>query len=197
MAQTLVQDSDRELILELQRGNLNALGVLYDRHQQRVYRTALMITNDEDAAADLLQDVFLRMHRFAHRVDPERPLEPWLYRVTANLSYTWIKKRKRWMRFLGELGEWLSREVRPTPHHQLEIQEQADRVRRAVALLPFPQRVVVVMYYVNDLPMSKIAEILGVPEGTVKSRMYYARAALKKRLRTEAWQMTLAAYEFS
>jgi RNA polymerase sigma-70 factor (ECF subfamily) len=197
MAQKLAQSkSDRELILELQRGNLDALGELYDRHHQRVYRTALMITNDEEAASDLLQDVFLRMHRFAHRVDPDRPLEPWLYRVTANLSYTWIKKRNRWRRYLQELGGWLNREVRPTPLHQLEIDEQAERVRGAVAALPFVQRVVIVMYYVNDLPTAKIAEILGVPEGTVKSRMYYARNALRKRLHTEAQQIAWAAYEF-
>jgi RNA polymerase sigma-70 factor, ECF subfamily len=191
------QSSDRALILSLQRGHLDALGELFDRHHQRVYRTALMITNDDEAAADLLQDVFLRLHRFAHRVDPDRPLEPWLYRVTANLAYTWIKQRKRWTSYLVELGEWLSREIRPTPLHQLEIKEQADRVRQAVSMLPFQQRLVIVMYYVNDLPLVKIAEVLGVPEGTVKSRMYYARNTLKRQLKTEAWQTTLAAYEYS
>ena len=89
---------DGELILQLQDGSLEALGKLYDRHQRMVYRTALVITGDVDAAADLLQDVFLRLHRFASHVDPQRPLEPWLYRMTANLSYTWVKRSRRWLR---------------------------------------------------------------------------------------------------
>ena len=189
--------SDRNLILALQRGDLDALGALYDRHQQRVYRTALVITNDDEAAADLLQDVFLRVYRFAYRIDPDRPLEPWLYRVTANLCYTWIKRRKRWLRYLTELGEWLSREILPSPHAQLEMREDSERVRQAVASLPPAQRVVVVLHYVNDLSITEIASILEVPEGTVKSRMYYARNALRKRLHNDAWRMTLAAYEYS
>lgn len=189
--------SDRNLILALQRGDLDALGALYDRHQQRVYRTALVITNDDEVAADLLQDVFLRVYRFAYRIDPDRPLEPWLYRVTANLCYTWIKRRKRWLRYLTELGEWLNREILPSPHAQLEMQEDSERVRQAVAALPPAQRIVVVLHYVNDLSITEIASILEVPEGTVKSRMYYARIALRKRLHTDAWRMTLAAYEYS
>ena len=81
--------TDTELVLCLQAGSLEALGVLYDRHRNLVYRTALAITGDAEAAGDLLQDVFLRLHRFADHIDVQRPLEPWLYRMTTNLSYTW------------------------------------------------------------------------------------------------------------
>jgi DNA-directed RNA polymerase specialized sigma24 family protein len=68
--------TDRELVLQLQGGSLDALGEIYNRHRRLVYRTALGICNDPEAACDLLQDVFLRLHRFADRVDPQRPLEP-------------------------------------------------------------------------------------------------------------------------
>jgi DNA-directed RNA polymerase specialized sigma24 family protein len=67
---------EQELILKLQNGDLDALGELYDRHRQTVYRTALAITGDLDAANDLLQDVFLRLFRFADHIDSQRPLEP-------------------------------------------------------------------------------------------------------------------------
>ena len=86
--------TDRELVLQLQEGDLAALGDLFDRHQRLVYRTAVGITGDEQVASDLLQDVFLRVHRFARHIDPDRPLEPWLYRTTANLTYTWMKRHK-------------------------------------------------------------------------------------------------------
>ena len=61
-------DSDAKLILGLQNGNLEALGGLYDRHQNLVFKTALAITGDAEAAADLLQEVFLRLHRFASHI---------------------------------------------------------------------------------------------------------------------------------
>lgn len=189
--------SDRELIRRLQRGDLDALGVLYDRHHRRVFRTALGITSDKEAASDLLQDVFLRMHRFAGHIDPDRPLEPWLYRVTANLSYTWLKNRKRWYRYLLEFGEWFNRDVRPGPQRQVEIDEEAARVREAVASLPASQRVVVVLFYLNDLAIEDIAEILEIPEGTVKSRLYYARNTLRKRLILLEDPLPQVNYEFS
>lgn len=175
-------DQDRTLILRLQRGNLEALGALYDRHRHLVYRTALAITTDEEAAADLLQDVFIRLYRFAHKVDPKRPLQPWLYRTTANLSYTWLKRRRLWLRWLKELAEWMAREKPLTPPHQAEVDECWEQVRRALATIQPAQRVVVVLYYLNDLPVHEIAEILGIPVGTVKSRLHYGRLALRQRL---------------
>ena len=68
------QTNDRDLVFQLQRGSLEALGLLYDRHRRMVYRTALVITGDPEAASDLLQDVFLRLYRFADRIDRQRPL---------------------------------------------------------------------------------------------------------------------------
>jgi RNA polymerase sigma-70 factor (ECF subfamily) len=189
--------SDKDLVHQLQRGDLDALGALYDRHHQRVYRTALGITNDPEAAADLLQDVFLRVYRFARRIDPDRPLEPWLYRVTANLAYTWLKRRKRWYRYLVEVGEWLARELGPGPQRQLELDEEAAKTRKAVAALPVSQRMVVVLYYLNDLSIEEIAGILDIPEGTVKSRLYYARSTLKKRLLLQDDRLPQVNYELS
>lgn len=198
LAREIVQEpTDRELIDKLQRGDLDALGALYDRHHKRVFRTALGITNDWDAASDLLQDVFLRVYRFAGHIDSDRPLEPWLYRVTANLSYTWLRREKRWYRYLLEFGEWFHRDGRPGPQRQVELDEQAARVREAVSSLPFSQRVVVVLFYLNDLPVEEIAEILEIPEGTVKSRLHYARNTLRKRLILLEDPMPHVKYEFS
>jgi RNA polymerase sigma-70 factor (ECF subfamily) len=177
--------SDQTLVIQIQQGNLEALGVLYDRHRRLVYRTALAITGDVDAASDLLQDVFLRLHRFAHNIDPLRPLEPWLYRMTTNLAYDWVKRRKRWPRPLEDLAEWLIGSGKNTPHEMVERSDEWHQVQRAVADLPLPQRVVVVLYYLNDLALQEIAEILEVPIGTVKSRLYYGRQALKKSLGLE------------
>jgi RNA polymerase sigma-70 factor (ECF subfamily) len=178
----MTQYNDQELVLQLQAGSLEALGVLYDRYRQMVFRTALVITGDQEAAGDLLHDVFLRLYRFADHIMPQRPLEPWLYRMTANLAYTWIKRNSRLLRPLDDLTEWLVGPAKNSPYEMIEQRDDWDRVQRAVSNLPFQQRVVVVLYYLNDLSLEEIAEILDVPVGTVKSRLHYGRQALKKRL---------------
>ena len=189
--------NDRTLVVQLQEGSLDALGELYDRHQTMVYRTALAITGDESAAADLLQDAFLRIHRFADRIDPDRPLEPWLYRTTANLSYTWVKRHSRWLRPLEDLAEWLMGDEKDTPAQVAETDEESRNVRKAISSLALPQRVVVVLYYINDLSLQEISEILDLPVGTVKSRLFYGRKALKKKLQTESRGLREVQYEFT
>lgn len=174
--------SDTELVLRLQNHSLEALGLLYDRYQRMVYRTALAITGDHDAASDLLQDVFLRLHRFADHVDPDRPLEPWLYRMTANLAYTHLKRSRRWLRPFEDLAEWLVGSARNVPHEAFERDVQRDQIHRALLSLPFSQRVVIVLYYLNDLSLQDIAEILDMPLGTVKSRLHYGRLGLRHSL---------------
>jgi RNA polymerase sigma-70 factor (ECF subfamily) len=189
--------SDRELILQIQAGSLEALGVVYDRHRRLVYRTALAITNEPEAAADLLQETFLRLYRFAGRVDPERPLEPWLYRVTTNLAYTAVKRRSNWLRPLEEIAEWIAGGRKSSPQTLAEMDEEALRVQQAISSLPLSQRVVVVLYYINDLSLQEISDILGIPEGTVKSRLHYGRQALKKQLGVGSEAILEMQYEFT
>ncbi|HHH82006.1 MAG TPA: RNA polymerase sigma factor [Chloroflexi bacterium] len=178
----MTQALDGELVKELQAGDLEALGVLYDRHRHLVFRTALAITGDPEMAADLLQEVFLRLYRFSHRADPHRPLEPWLYRMTANLSYTWLKRQSRWVQLFRELADHWTSNQRTAPHRIAEWDESWRWVRQAIQGLPLQQRLVVVLYYINDLSIQEIADILEIPSGTVKSRLHYARKVLRKQL---------------
>jgi RNA polymerase sigma-70 factor (ECF subfamily) len=176
------QKLDRELILQLQEGELDVLGELYDRHRQLVFRTALAITGDPEMASDLLQEVFLRLYRFANRIDPERPIQPWLYRMTTNLAYTWVKRRTRWLRLIQDMADRVILDKKPSPHLLAERDESWRWIQQAITSLPIQQRVVVVLYYINDQSLQEISEILEIPVGTVKSRLYYARKVLKKKL---------------
>jgi len=176
---------DRNLIIQTQKGNLHALGLLYDHHKAMVYRTALAITGDPDASADLLQDAFLRLHRFIDRIDPNRPLEPWLYRITTNLAYTLVKRRNRWIKPFEDIAEWLSNGKRQSPDQQAEDNDEWLIVKKAIASLSVEQRIVVVLFYINDLSILEISDILMIPVGTVKSRLYYGRQALKQYIDSE------------
>ena len=174
--------NEDELVLHMQEGSLEALGLLYDRYRQMVFRTALAITGDREAANDLLQDVFLRLYRFADHIDPQRPLEPWLYRMTANLAYTWVKRRQRWLRPLEDLMDWIAGAGKDTPHEAAELNDDWRELQEALLSLPIQQRLVIVLYYLNDLSLHEISDILDIPTGTVKSRLHYGRITLKKRL---------------
>lgn len=182
MPETTLSPSDGELIKQLQNADLEALGLLFERHRARVYRTALAIVRDPAAAEDILQDCFLKVYVNAKRIDPERPLAPWLYRVTVNLSYTWLSRRSGHRTSFDDAIDNLISPMRQAPDRLAEQTETRQKVRRAIGDLSLDQRVVVVLYYLNGLGLQDIAEILDLPVGTVKSRLYYARENLRGKL---------------
>jgi RNA polymerase sigma-70 factor (ECF subfamily) len=187
---------DARLILRLQSGDLESLGQLYDRHRLPVYRTALAITRDPDAAEDILQEVFLRLHQYVHRVDTSLPLSPWLYRITVNLSYTWVTRRSKWRVPLEDFVDQLIGPAKFSPEPEAERHDELRQMQRAIDNLPFSQRVVIILYYLNDLSLQEIAEILGVPVGTVKSRLHYGREGLRRQLEGAALTPEVQ-YEFT
>lgn len=188
--------STAELIIELRAGNHDALGALYDRFDKLVFRTAVGITGDSEAAADVMQEVFLRLYRFVDRIDIERPLEPWLARVTANLSYTWIRRR-RWTQPLEEVTDWFAGEKKHVPHYVAEKEEEWRQVESAIQSLPLSQRTVIALYYISDFSLKEIANILKVPAGTVKSRLHYGRIGLKNYMSTQDNILTGVQYDFT
>jgi RNA polymerase sigma-70 factor, ECF subfamily len=184
MADILVDD--RELVINLQSGDLEALGELYDRYRMQIFRTAMAITRDADAAEDILQECFLRVHHYVDRINVDLPLAPWLYRVTVNLSYTWTKRNKRYWASIESLIDRLISPSKHGPEVSAEESELRDRVERAINTLPFNQRIVVILHYLQGLNLKEIAEILECPVGTVKSRLFHARLTLKEKLGHEA-----------
>ncbi|MGQ9848502.1 MAG: RNA polymerase sigma factor [Aggregatilineaceae bacterium] len=173
---------DAELIRRLQEADLDALGILFERYRQRVYRTALAIVRDPAAAEDILQDCFLKVYTNAQRIDAGRPLAPWLYRVTVNLSYTWLTRARNQRMPLEQVTDRLISPMKQAPDRLTEETEIRQNVRRAIGELSLDQRVVVVLYYLNNLSLQDIAEILDLPVGTVKSRLFYARENLRAAL---------------
>jgi RNA polymerase sigma-70 factor, ECF subfamily len=184
---------DKELISRLQAGDLDALGDLYDKYRHQIYRTALAITHDPSAAEDILQECFLRVHHYAHRIDGNLPIAPWLYRVTVNLTYTWAKHKTSKNLSLEVFIEQLVSPSGHAPDMTVERVELSEKVQQAIGSLPFGQKVVIVLYYMNEMSLKEIAEILDCPIGTVKSRLFHARENLKEQItETESWLSDIA-----
>lgn len=179
---TVNSHEDGPLILRLRSGDVSALGALYDRYRLQVFHTALAITRDRQAAEDLLQECFLKLHRHADRIDTTLPLAPWLYRVTVNLSYTWVTRHNKWWTSLESLIDQLVASPRTAPERHYEVRHLQDVVARALEALPFHQRVVVILHYLSGLNLKEIAYILDCPVGTAKSRLHYGRETLRRAL---------------
>ena len=176
------QHTDGWLVARVRNGDLEALGELYERYKTQVYRTALAITHNESMAEDILQDTFLRVYTYANSFDETQPLGPWLYRVTVNLAYSLTNRAKRCVFFFQNALERIKSPTQQNPEQVTEKRERRQMLRQAIDALPEPQRVVVILYYLEELSINEIAYAVGIPEGTIKSRLYYAREKLRETI---------------
>ncbi|MEA3337813.1 MAG: sigma-70 family RNA polymerase sigma factor [Chloroflexota bacterium] len=177
---------DGQLIQQVRNGDLRAFETLYNKYKGQVYRTALAVTSDPGAAEDILQDCFLRVHANIDRLDGSVPISPWLHRVTVNLAYNLVAKRKRRAGSLEGIIETLKAGIVDSPDRFVEDAEVRDRVQAAIDTLSFNQRVVVTLFYLGEFNLEEIAYILDCPVGTVKSRLHYARNKLRVQLAGQA-----------
>lgn len=190
--------SDGWLVVRIRDGDLEALGELYERYKSSVYRTALAITRDERAADDILQEAFLRVYTYADSIDETVSLGPWLYRVTVNLAYSWTSRVKRWLYSLQDTLDRLASSSRGHPEALVEEQEWRQSLQQAIDALPPVHRVVIVLHYLEGLSLKEISYVIDVPEGTVKSRLHYARERLRKAiLEREHKLVPEVAYDFT
>ena len=188
---------DGRLISQVRQGNILALKALYEKYKSQVYRTALAITRDREAAEDILQDCFIKVYIHIDKLDGTLPLSPWLHRVTVNQSYNWINRRHHWLQPLENVIDHLVAGPRTLPESVLERGELQRVIQKAVASLSFEHRAVIVLFYLNDFDLKEIAYILDCPVGTIKSRLHYARRNLRRKLEKDRQLAPEVAYEFS
>jgi RNA polymerase sigma-70 factor (ECF subfamily) len=173
---------DGELVPRIQEGDLGAFEALYRKYKDELFRTALAITRDQCAAEELLQDCFLRAYDHIDSVNGYSSLRPWLHRIIVNLSYNWAAKKRLRLISFEEVFDRLLAVPRSSPERAFERQELIQVVDDAIRALGMPQRVVVVLFYLQGFSLAEISYVLDCPVGTVKSRLYNARKTLKRRL---------------
>jgi RNA polymerase sigma-70 factor (ECF subfamily) len=172
---------DRELVRAHLRGDRTAFAALVERHQRRVYNVAYGMLGRPEDAADAAQDVFLACLRKLAGYRGDAAFTTWLHRVTVNTCHDALRKRAR---------EQPAREGDPDPPEEM-APDPADAavasadVRRALAAVPEEFRAAVVLHDLRGLPYEEVAEILGAPVGTVKSRIHRGRVAMARALHGE------------
>src|SRR3954453_11347331 len=163
------QVSERAWIRRAQQGSAADLEHLFREHWPRAYRAARLVTGDAAAAEDIAQEAFLAAVRNLDRFDRRRPFGPWLHRIVVNRAIDWTRARK--LRAEIELVDGL-----PAPP---EPELDGSPLRR-IADLPPEQRAIVVLRHVLEYTPGEIAELLGLPRGTVNSRLRRALDRMKE-----------------
>jgi RNA polymerase sigma-70 factor (ECF subfamily) len=167
---------ERALIRAAQAGSQDAFEELFRRHWRRAYRAAFLIVHDHGAAEDIAQEAFVAAIRTLERFDRRRAFAPWLGRIVTNRAIDWARARAA------------RRETHDPLPDRPSLPEPAgysDELLRGMAGLSPDHRAVVVMRYVLEYTPGEIARALGLPRGTVNSRLRRALDALDSQLRSE------------
>jgi RNA polymerase sigma-70 factor (ECF subfamily) len=167
---------ERELVVSAQRGNREAFAELVRAHQRRAYAVARAIVLDHHDAEDAVQDGLLHAYRALGRFRPGEPFGAWLHRIVANAALDLQRRRK--VRSTAVLPETVALPFRDPA----ESDELRRRLSAALERLPERQRAVIVLHDVEGFRHAEIGEMLGIPEGTARSDLHHARAALRRML---------------
>jgi RNA polymerase sigma-70 factor (ECF subfamily) len=179
---------DRCLIEAFRAGESGAFDILFRRYKDRLYPTLLRLTGFEEDAKDLSQEAFVRAFTKLDRFHGESSFYTWIYRIAVNLALSDRRRRK----LAGRVAVPLSAE-RPEPAEDpmlsdptlpVERAEREQLVQQALNELHPDHRAVVTLKDFDGLRYEEIAEILGIPVGTVRSRLHRAREILRDKLRT-------------
>lgn len=183
---------DEELMRRIGGHDEEAFEALYARHLPRIHRHLLAMLHDVDAAEDLAQETFLRVWTRAEGWDGRGACLGWLLRIATNLALNQLRTVKRRRELpLNEVDDdsatsgWLVDAASLGPEAVCEQAEQDARLRQLMRALPEEKREVLRLVHEEEMDLHDVAATLGIPEGTVKSRLHYARKYLAREWRDE------------
>lgn len=183
-------EQDSHDMARLAAGHDPALNDLMDRHAERLFHYLLRSLKNDDDAADLAQETFVKVFQNRTKFDPQQKFSTWLYTIAANLvrdRYRWRSRHQQASLDVEDdqnesgLKDTLPA-TDPLPNQRMESEERADEVRKAVACLPEELKQPLILAVYQDLPQAEIATILRCSVKAVETRIYRARQQLRKAL---------------
>jgi RNA polymerase sigma-70 factor, ECF subfamily len=168
---------DEWLALGCQHGRLEAFEELIREMERPLLYYVTKLLRDDDRALDVLQEIWFQAYRAIHRLDEPRRIRPWLYRLARGIVVDRIR------RDVSQSQAERARAV--TPAFAVEesfAAEDAAEIHRALDALDAKHREVLILHFLEEIPLADIATVIGCPVGTVKSRLYYAKRVLRELL---------------
>jgi RNA polymerase sigma-70 factor (ECF subfamily) len=180
-----VSPLEASLMARVQDREEGAFHELFARFKHKIFRTALRILKEEHSAEDATQETLVNVYRAADKFRGDSKIGTWINRITVNVCLEILRKNKKHDQRTEEdvsTYSFLSDSPRKNPYETLRQTEIGNRVHTALAQLGPKHQDVVRLHDLEGYTIREIAEILEVPEGTVKSRLFYGREELKNRL---------------
>jgi len=175
---------EQAAVRECQAGKLAGLGVLFQLHQQAVFRTAYGIVRSQDLAEDITQQVFIQLFSSIKRYDLKRPFAPWLHRIAVNRSLDALRHHKGRTVPIEVASDLPSQDT--TPERAAEDSELRGAIRGALGALRPKHRAAIVLRYYQGFGEAEMAVALHCRQGTVKSRLHNALRQLRDILAVQA-----------
>jgi len=175
----LTLENERDIIRGWKRGDKRAYEALVRRYMSDAYLVAYGYVGNAEDARDLSQEAFVKVYQARARFDEERPFYPWLYRVLRNHCLNFLRRGRVEVSLDDANAHREIASPQATALEQLESDERRRIVRAAVARLSDDHREIIVLKNFKDCSYKEISEILEIPIGTVMSRLFYARQALR------------------
>lgn len=187
---TPVTEVSPKLVSRLKGGDAEALRVVVALLSKQAYAHALMLVRTHEDAADLSQQAFITLWQQRDRLDPARPLYPWLYTVLRRLGLNRLRDAgRRAEQPLGESVDWLTpASAEAGPDQELLSAEQSQLLAHCLGRLNPDDREILVLRELEGYSYAALSELLDIPQGTVMSRLYTARKRLKKELEEAGYE---------
>lgn len=170
--------TDKELVTLWQKGNMEAFDVLYEKYKDEAYRTACLITGNRADGEDLAQEAFVICAQSIHALKDGEKFRAWLLRGLTRNAWKFCKKKRR----ENPVSEFFETGETESALDEVLQNETHRELYQAMQTLAEKQRSVVVLYYFDNLTTKEIANVMGLMEGTVKSRLFSARRILRRVL---------------
>ena len=170
--------TDHQLMLTVRDGNVQKLGLLFERYHKLLYNFFLKQTGNQQTSEDLVQEVFLRMLKYRHTYRGVGKFTTWMFQIARNAGVDFFRQQSRYEYQNEEIDQLLSND--PDPDQVLEQESDIDILQKALARLSPEKREVLVLSRFQNLRYQEISQILGCKLGTVKARVFRALKDLTK-----------------
>jgi RNA polymerase sigma-70 factor (ECF subfamily) len=181
MSSPAVVEPEIEWMSRIREGDMDAFRLLVEAHQSRVIGTISKMLGSESEAEDLAQQVFIRVWKSAPRYKPTAKFTTWLFRITRNLVFNELRRRRHFAGRTDEMPEQTERAEREPDRVMLEGELQ-DAIQKAIDQLPETQRLAIVLRRFEEMPYEEIAKVMDTTVPAVKSILFRARSELREKL---------------